>query len=179
LPFWLDDENKPFNAVGIDYYSSNQHPLMYFSTEELINNSVFVASIEHPYLRAMFQYIPPAQSDFYLSHDEWGYHLYQHVKADVEIFDGELLESIDIVISLPHQESLGNDKIKISKLALMIWYLHEQSSPEKIDDPIEPHEYFEPLESLGGLLLKEDLEDLYDKNKTQSIQRVIELIIAI
>jgi hypothetical protein len=179
LPFWLDDEIKPYYAVRIEYYSSDQHPLMHFSTEELINNSVFVASIEHPYLRAMFQYIPPAKSDFYLSHDEWGYHLFQHVKADVEMFDGELLEAIDIVTSLPHQESLGNDKIKISKLALMLWYLHDQSIPEKIVDPIEPHEYFEPLESVGGLLLKEDLENLFDKNKAKSIQIVIELIFAI
>ena len=173
VPDWQGRKDKPLEAGPVSYYCSREYPLFSWSNEKLWGKAEYLSSLEHPYFGIMLQYIPPAQSKFYFSVNEKGYHLYQHVIADVEWFDGKPLESFDLAIMIPHQEAVGRDKIRAAKLALLLWYLNDQTLHDYIDEPLKPHEYFEPLLCRGCLLPRSEMLELFDDQRQRSVRELL------
>jgi len=179
VPQW-QGRDQPLKAGQVSYYSSREHPIFSWSNEKLWEKAEYLSSLRHPYFGIMLQYIPPAQSKFYLAVNEKGYHLYQHVIADVEWFDGKPLERVDLAIMIPHQTAVGEDKVRAAKLALLLWYLNEQTLPEHIEEPLKPHEYFRPELCRKCLLPRSEMKKLFDADREKSIEDLIsELVLVI
>ena len=177
LPHWQGRRAKLLEAGPVRYYSSREHALFALGSDELWENAEYLSSLRHPYFGMMFQYIPPAQSKFYFAVNEYGYHLYQHVIADVEWFDGKLLEMVDLAIMIPHQKAVGRDKIRAAKLALLLWYLNDQTLRDYIKEPLKPHEYFEPELCRKCLLPRSEMNKLFDTDREKSIEEIISEIV--
>lgn len=179
VPNWKE-QGEPLKAGPVSYYCSREHPLFSWSNEQLWEKAEYLSSLRHSYFGVTLHYIPPAQSKFYFAVNEKGYYLYQHVIADVEWFDKKQLESVDLAIMIPHQEAVGRDKKRAAKIALLLWFLNDQTLPLTLDDPIEMHEYFYPLLCRGCLVPQSEMLELFDEENGKSIgERITELVISL